>query len=84
MGRTLKRTVITRGVTYARGTVETSELSELIPNPAAWEGEPDPAPKKRASRSSRSSSSSSSSSSGDSGSADSGGVDGGDAGDSQS
>jgi hypothetical protein len=67
MGRTLKRTVIKAGVTYARGTAETSELSELIPNPAAWEGEPDPAPKKRASRSSRSSSSSSNDSGSDGG-----------------
>lgn len=54
MARVLRRTVITGGVTYPPGTVQTPELLERISNPRAWEGEPDPeptpAPRKRAAR----------------------------------
>lgn len=39
MARTLRRTVVSGGVTYPAGTAATAELSKAISNPRAWDGE---------------------------------------------
>lgn len=47
MARALRRTVVSGGVSYPAGTTATAELSKLITNPRAWDGEDDaqaPAP----------------------------------------
>lgn len=39
MARALRRTVVSGGVSYPAGTTATAELSRIVTNPRAWEGE---------------------------------------------